>query len=139
MLWPSHSLESNKNLMPIGRLWSDTLHHHHHHHHNTIMLKENFLEERGSSLKHCGIWMLFWWLMVTQHLYFFPLLCHLSVYYCFLSFVSSTGDYVMLCAVSLQSQQVAFPQAHGPGAVPDCSFMTRQHQIFDLQLAILEE
>lgn len=45
----------------------------------------------------------------------------------------------MLCAVSLQSQQVAFPQAHGPGAVPDCPFMTGQHQLFDLQLSILEE
>lgn len=43
----------------------------------------------------------------------------------------------MLRAVSLQSQQVALPQAHGPGAVPDCAFMTGQHQVFDLQLAIL--
>lgn len=69
----------------------------------------------------------------------FTLLGHLSVYYCLLSDVSSTRDYVMLCTVSLQSQQVAFPQAHGPGAVPDCPFVTGQHQIFDLQLPILEK
>lgn len=69
----------------------------------------------------------------------FTLMDICTLYYCFLSSVSSTRDYVMFCTVSFQSQQVALPQAHGPGAVPDRPLMTGQHQLFDLQLPILEE
>lgn len=43
----------------------------------------------------------------------------------------------MVGSVPLQSEQVALPQTHGPGAVPDCPLVSGENQVFDLQLTIL--
>jgi len=53
-------------------------------------------------------------------------------------FTAVTRHSVMVSSVPLQSQQVALPQAHGPGAVPDSTLMSRQNHVFDLQLTVLQ-
>ena len=49
-----------------------------------------------------------------------------------------TEDGGVLGSVSLEGQQVAPPQAHGPGTVPDRPVVTGQDDVFDLQLAVLK-
>lgn len=44
----------------------------------------------------------------------------------------------MVRSVPLQSEQVAPPQTHRPGAVPDSAFMRREDHVFDLQLTVLQ-
>lgn len=44
----------------------------------------------------------------------------------------------MVSFVPLKSEQVTFPQAHRPGAVPDSTVMSGEDQIFDFQLTILK-
>lgn len=39
----------------------------------------------------------------------------------------------------LQSHQVALPQTHGPRAVPHCTLVRRENQLFDFQLTILQK